>query len=472
MNNSDFELVIIKALFANASICAKVLPELTDKWFTTYDTKQIVDKIIEYNTKYGNLPNVIELKRMITDTKTVEVLDKALNIADEDVNTPFLINEIEEFVRKRLLSNISAEIQKYSVQGLAPQFSFTDAVADAEAFTFDDNIGFDFFGDTKRLYEDANTKEVIFKSGLKVIDDLIGGGFHEKSLSLIMAGTNVGKTLIMCSLTTNFVMNGYKVLYVTFEDSENKIATRIAQNMFDITQQQYKVMSEENFNTAILKAKKNAGANNLIIKEYPEGTVNALQLEALIKDLKDKKKFVPDILMVDYIGCMIPNGKPNNNMNSNTMLTLAAQQVRALGMKYGFPVISSSQTNRGGYGNAEISLSDAADSFGQNMKADAVFAVTQTPEMKEQGMYSIQLLKTRYGNQRGQIITVMVDIEKQRIKELNAMDNTSTRITNAMDAIKGTTQAFNSIDNTLFKGVNNSSTSGKKDFSSLNSSVF
>ena len=29
-------------------------------------------------------------------------------------------------------------------------------------------------------------------------------------------------------------MHGYRVLYVTFEDSENKIATRIAQNMFDI----------------------------------------------------------------------------------------------------------------------------------------------------------------------------------------------------------------------------------------------
>ena len=83
-------------------------------------------------------------------------------------------------------------------------------------------------------------------------------------------------------------MHGYRVLYVTFEDSENKIATRIAQNMFNITQQQYKVMSREDFAKAFKRAKSVAGGDKLVIKEYPEGTVNALQIEALIKDLKDK----------------------------------------------------------------------------------------------------------------------------------------------------------------------------------------
>lgn len=467
MVNQDFEKVIIKALYSNPSICAKVLPELTDKWFSEYDTRAIVNKIIEFNTKYSNLPNAIELKRMITDEKTLKVLDDALAIADEEVNTPYLISEIEEFVKKKLLLTISTDIQNYA-QGASQKGSFTDNVADAEAFTFDDNIGFDFFSEAQRLYEDANTKEVVFKSGLKTIDDLIGGGFHEKSLSLIMSSTNVGKTLIMCSLTTNFVMHGYRVLYVTFEDSENKIATRIAQNMFNITQQQYKVMSREDFAKAFMKAKSIAGGDKLVIKEYPEGTVNALQIEALIKDLKDKKRFVPDVLVVDYIGCMTPNGKVNlSNMNSNTQLTLQAQQVRALGMKYGFPVISASQTNRGGYNTAEISLSDAADSFGQNMKADAVFAVTQTPEMKDQGMYNVQLLKTRYGNQRGQFVTIGVDVEKQRIFDLNSSASVTARTQNVVDNVTEI-QSLGSNPFSSITGVNSPSASSK-DLSSLNS---
>lgn len=471
MTTQEFEKVIIKALYANQSICSKVLPELTDKWFSEYDTKQIVNKIIEFNTKYSNLPNAIELKRMITDEKTLKVFDEVLAIDDNQVNTPYLMGEIEEFVRKKLLLNQATKIQQYANGGVQKE-SFTDNIADAEAFTFDDNIGFDFFTEAQRLYEDANTKEVIFKSGLKTLDDLIGGGFHEKSLSLIMSSTNVGKTLIMCALTTNFVLHGYRVLYVTFEDSENKIATRIAQNMFDITQSQYKVMSRDDFAKAFTKAKSIAGGDKLIIKEYPEGTVNALQIEALIKDLKDKKKFVPDVLVVDYIGCMIPNGKPNPNLNSNSLLTLAAQQIRALGMKYGFPVISASQTNRGGYNNAEISLSDAADSFGQNMKADAVFAVTQTPEMKDQGMYQVQLLKTRYGNQRGQLVTIGVDVEKQRIYDLNNSASVAARTQNIVDTNPTNYQALGSNPfSTITPPASGSSVSGK-DLSDLNSSVF
>ena len=272
----------------------------------------------------------------------------------------------------------------------------------------------------------------------------------------------------MCSLTTNFVLHGYRVLYVTFEDSENKIATRIAQNMFNITQQQYKVMSREDFAKAFKRAKSVAGGDKLVIKEYPEGTVNALQIEALIKDLKDKKKFVPDVLVVDYIGCMIPNGKVNlNNMNSNTQLTLAAQQIRALGMKYGFPVISASQTNRGGHNNAEISLSDAADSFGQNMKADAVFAITQTPEMKDQKMYTVQLLKTRYGNQRGQIVTIGVDVEKQKIYDLNSSASVMARTQNVVDNTSNIPM-FGSNPFSSITGVTSPSASGK-DLSNLNS---
>ena len=471
MTTQEFEKVIIKALYANQSICSKVLPELTDKWFSEYDTKQIVNKIIEFNTKYSNLPNAIELKRMITDEKTLKVFDDVLAIDDNQVNTPYLMGEIEEFVRKKLLLNQATKIQQYANGGVQKE-SFTDNIADAEAFTFDDNIGFDFFSEAQRLYEDANTKEVIFKSGLKTLDDLIGGGFHEKSLSLIMSSTNVGKTLIMCALTTNFVLHGYRVLYVTFEDSENKIATRIAQNMFNITQSQYKVMSRDDFAKAFTKAKSIAGGDKLIIKEYPEGTVNALQIEALIKDLKDKKKFVPDVLVVDYIGCMIPNGKPNPNLNSNSLLTLAAQQIRALGMKYGFPVISASQTNRGGYNTAEISLSDAADSFGQNMKADAVFAVTQTPEMKDQGMYQVQLLKTRYGNQRGQLVTIGVDVEKQRIYDLNNSASVAARTQNIVDTNPINYQALGSNPfSTITPPASGSSVSGK-DLSDLNSSVF
>ena len=223
----------------------------------------------------------------------------------------------------------------------------------------------------------------------------------------------------MSSLSTNLVLNGYKVLYITFEDSENKIAARIAQNMFNLSQTQFKSMSMHDFGKVFETFKKKCNGNNLIIKEYPEGSINAMNIKSLLKDLMDKKKFKPDVVFIDYIGCMIPNGRINPNMNTNTILLQVAQQVRSVAQEWSIPIVSAAQTNRGGYNAAEVGLNDIADSFGVNTKADAIIGVTQTPEIKEQGMYSVQLLKTRFGNNKGQVSMIGVDIEKQRIFDLN-----------------------------------------------------
>jgi len=414
----DFEKLIIKALYSNKEVESKVIPELKSEWFFSGEAINIVNNIIEFNGKYNKMPNVIETERILKDDRVLTYFKECLSLQDEEVNTEFILGEIEEFVKKKLLINTSSKIQSYVLENKKIEGSFSDLVSDAETFSFDTSIGFSFFEDPQRLYEDANVKEKIFGSGLNTIDELLSGGFHEKSLNLIMGGTNIGKTLVLCSLATNFVLGGSKVLYITFEDSENKIASRIAQNMFDISQEQYKTMSKENFAKVFLEKKKVIGGNNLVIKEYPEGTVNALMLKSLLKDLGEKKDFKPDILIIDYIGCMIPNGKLNPNMNTNSILTFVSMQVRSIAMEFGFPIISGSQTNRGGYQNPDIDLSDSADSFGQNMKADAVIGITQTPDLKLQNIYNLIVLKTRYGNKRGETATIGVNIEKQKIFDI------------------------------------------------------
>lgn len=432
MKPADFERIIIKALFVNDDVRTKVLPSLTCDWFFDVDNKMIVEKIIDYNARFGRLPNVIEMRRLVADEAALNVFEDIMNIPDNEVNTEYILEEIEDFVRRKLLYNQAVKITSFVTGGNSSEnnnaagSSFADDVSDAESFSFDTNIGFDYFNNPQRLYEDANVHERILNCGVATLNDMIGGGFHEKSLTLFMAGTNVGKTLIMTSLATNFVMCGQNVLYVTFEDPENKIASRIAQNMFDITQQQYRQMSRDDFVKAFTKAKSKLNGNRLIIKEFPEYSTNALKIRSLIKELKEKQDFVPDVLFIDYIGCMVPNGRYNPNMNSNTLLLTVAMQVRALGMELGIPVISSSQANRGGNGVAEIALTDVADSFGQNMKADAVFGITQTEEMKEQGLYTVKLLKTRYGaplNNRPTLTHIGVNTEKQRIFDIDLMNS-------------------------------------------------
>ena len=419
--NLEFEKIIIKAIYLNPTVRDKILPVLDVKWFNNnLNLGKIVKSIIAFNNQYEAMPNTIEIRRLLNDDELIKEFDSCMSIPDEEIDTKFIIKEIEKFVQLKKLWQSASNIVDYCKSPNDVETSnnsFAEQVVEAETFNFDSSVGISFFEDTEKIYEDAISNEKIYGTGVQAIDDLLNGGLYEKSLYLLLAPTNIGKTLMMCSLSTNMVRANYNVLYVTFEDSETKIAKRIAQNMFDVTQEQLKLMTLDDYNKCWTKTKANI-KSNLIIKEFPEDSTNALMLEACIKELADKKGFKPDVVFIDYIGCMIPNGRENNSANSNTLLLKVAMQTRALAMKYGFPIVSGAQVNRGGYDSADVGLNDAADSFGQHTKADAVLAITQTPEFKEQNLYHVKLSKTRFGNNRGDDKAIQVDIDKQRIYDL------------------------------------------------------
>lgn len=419
----DFEKIIIKSFFINESVKNKVVPMLDIKWFrNNVDLAKIIGCIIEFNEKFENMPSPIELRQMLRDDNLIKIFDECMAISDEDCNSKFMLEEIEKFVKQKKLWNAASDVIDYlktdDCNKKPLQCSFSEVFSDAEAFSFDTSVGFNYIDELDRIYNEVIKNEKLVKSGLKTIDELLYGGFHEKSISLILSPTNVGKTLIMCSLASNMIRQNYNVLYVTFEDSELKIGARITQNLCDMTQDQMKLMSRESYEKCKSNLKKLIHSS-LIIKEYPESAINALSLKSLIKELKEKNHFVPDIMFVDYIGCMVPNGQQNPNLNTNTILLRVAAQVRAISMEFGFPIVSGSQVNRGGYDSAEVNLNDAADSFGQTMKADFILAVTQTPDLKEQNLYSLKVAKTRFGNNKGGSVCVNVDIAKQRISDLN-----------------------------------------------------
>lgn len=263
----------------------------------------------------------------------------------------------------------------------------------------------------------------------EVVDIEVDSKKHRYYTNCISShNTNVGKTLIMCALATNMIRSGFNVLYITFEDSENKIGQRITQNLFDLSRDELKAMSLQDYQKCWNKYK-NVIKANLYIKEFPEMATNALNLHAFIKELKERKDFIPDIVFVDYIGCMIPNGRDNPTMNSNTRLLTIASQVRSISMVESFPIVSGAQVNRGGYDSANIGLNDAADSFGQTMKADAILAITQSKELLDNGYYDVEIAKTRFGNNKGEHKTIRVSIDKQRIMDVDGYTssaNTST----------------------------------------------
>ena len=423
--SADFEKVILKAIYSNAIVRNKVMPLINENWFRgKIEMIDIVNTMLDFSAKHERIPQPLELRRLLDDQKKQNARDyfnESMKLPDSQI-TEFIMEEIQDFVSKKLQFNCAQDIISECAGERIKDADFAERIVEAKGFTFDENIGLDYLEDLDTIYEDVVHHEKKIKTGLKTLDLLTKGGFPEKTLSLILAPTNVGKTLFMCSLTTNMLRAGVRVFYLTFEDSQLKIGTRITQNLADISQEQMRLMSKDDF-VKIRNKFKDTIDGKLIIKEVPEGTMNAIALKAMLKSLKEKKQFIPDIIFIDYIGCMVPNGRENPNWNTNTIFKLVAAQVRAISMELGMPIVSAMQTNREGFDNASPKLNNIADSFASTTKADFILGVSQTKEMLEQKLYSLEIEKTRFGNNKGEQAVVSVDIDKQRISDLVGENN-------------------------------------------------
>lgn len=419
MDSQLFEKVLIHLLFVKEDVRDRLYPFLStitvDKIFSCLEHQHIVKKIIEFKTTYDNFPSIIDMKLTVTDDKSFTVLKDIMDFDIKQYNDEHLLSVFEKFFKEKLIWNELVNLKMgltssdFKTIGVIP-----DKIREALAFSFDTSIGLDFAEDADRMYDYLHNKDLVISTGIKILDSFIEDGFHEKSLTLFLGMTNVGKTLVQCAFATNALIQNKNVLYISLEENEDKLSKRFMCNLFDQHIGDLKKISKKDF----VKLHENAKnrIKNLVIKEYPGGVINANHIRSLLKELQVKKNFTPDIVFIDYIGCMIPNGKNINTSDSNEKLKNVTEEVRSLSTEFGFPIVSALQTNRSGFGKIDMDLTQTAESIGSTFKADIIVGISQNADLKAANIYNFVILKNRYG-EAGR--TCQVGVDKPRMRLFN-----------------------------------------------------
>lgn len=416
-NIVDYEKFIIKLLFTNESARDKIYPVLDPEIFDgDFGHVEITEKFIEFKEKYSQYPSIRDFRNYLTNKDVFEVFNKIMDSDFSEINQDFINEEAEEFFKKKLLINHALRIvETVRSKGASAAATIPDDMKDALSFTFDDKVGLDMFGDASRLYESMHAEDGIVPTGMRKLDKLIKGGFHKKTLTLITAGSNIGKTALKCALASNIVMQNKNVLYITLEMSEEKISERIMANIFNFPIDKLPNLSEEQLKKKMADVSKSM-AGRIFVKEYPPHGANANTIRNLLKELSLKKKFVPDIIFIDYLGIIASTSKMVDG-NTYIIYKRVSEELRGLAVEYGIPVVSSNQLNRGAMGSSDVDMSDISDSIGQAMTADIIFGLVQTEEMREKNIYMLKILKNRYGDKFTKMI-LGVDYRYMKIFEL------------------------------------------------------
>jgi len=299
-------------------------------------------------------------------------------------------------------------------KGTIPQI-----LTEALSVSFDPYIGHDFIEDAEKRYEFYHKKEERVPFDLEYLNKITKGGLPKKSLTVLMAGTGVGKSLAMCHFASANILDGKNVLYITMEMAEERIAERIDANLLNVTMDELHQLPAQMYAKKIDKVKgKTSG--KLIIKEYPTSSAGVGHFRHLLNELKLKRGFKPDIIYIDYLNiCASSRMRMGSSVNSYTYVKAIAEEIRGLAVEMAVPVVTATQVNRTGYGDSDFGLEDTSESFGLPATTDLMLALISTEELENLNQILIKQLKNRYGDPGTyKRFTVGIDRPKMRLYDL------------------------------------------------------
>lgn len=385
-----------------------MLPFIREEYFSTKPEQVVYRCIKNFVDTYNAQPTKEALVICLDDSRLngdehkqcVALINEVFGL-DKDTDLKWLIDTAEKFCKDKAVYNaVLASIQildgkdKNFTKNAIPQL-----LSDALAVSFDTAVGHDYMTDADKRYEFYHRVEEKMPFDLEFFNKITKGGVPRKTLNIVMAGTGVGKSMFMCHHAASCLSANKNVLYITCEMAEERIAERIDANLMDTALDELKDLPKETYDKRLARAV-GAVRGNLIIKEYPTATATVAHFRHLLHELKIKKKFVPDIIFVDYLNiCASSRVKMNANVNTYVYIKAIAEELRGLAVEYDVPIFSATQTNRGGFNNSDVGLENTSESFGLPATADFMFAVIRTEQLDSLNQVLVKQLKNRYGDE-------------------------------------------------------------------------
>lgn len=400
------EHTILSNLIHDEEYSRQVIPFLQKEYFSDRVEGVITEEILNFFSEFNKMASkevlLIQVsKRRDIGAKELDDAEKLIkSLEHTEINFDWLMKESEAFCKQRALYNailLSIQIIEGNDKNYTPE-ALPSLLSEALSITFDSSVGHNYIEDADARFEFYRRKEEKVPFDIDLLNRITDGGLSRKSLSVLLAGTGVGKSLVMCHFAAANLIANKNVLYISMEMSEERIAERIDANLLNLGMSELKAVDERIFSSRIEKLK-NKTNGQLIVKEYPTGSAHTGHFRALVEELKSKKNFVPDVIYIDYLNiCASQRMKHGAGMNSYTYVKAIAEELRGLAVEYNVPLVSATQANREGINSSDLDLTNTSESIGLPQTTDLMLALISTPELEELGQIMIKQLKNRYAD--------------------------------------------------------------------------
>lgn len=431
---TEFEPILLKKLTHNGEFFGKVMPIIKKKYFNDIGNQELFGLIKEYYNDYRAIPSLTELVAKVKNVSNAEIRNEivrslqGISSTEEVQNVEFLCDETVAWVKDAMYME-ALQIGSDGLMNKDDNLKMkAQQIMDERAkVSIDTDLGLDF-DDIDTMIEYYSERMTGIRSQHKELNKRLGPGFLPGTLSVILAASGVGKSLLMTDLISGMIKNNKNVLLISLEMSDKEIMKRVHANAMDLpvnslldlnkTQGELDkldrpIVTKDMVLSAYNKMKTDGSTGKFFVKDYPSGSFSPLMLEQLVDSYKIERGVTFDAIFVDYIGIMKSDLlSPAAGLYS--YIKSIAEEVRATAKKLSVPIISASQLNRSATNNIdEADNSNVSDSMGTVMTADFMLFLLQNEEMKERKEIVCKVTKNRFA---GRTDTWMMNIDYDHMR--------------------------------------------------------
>jgi len=391
-----FEKVIIHQCLKNEHYLSSIIEYINPEYFKDVNIKNIIEIIVSFYSKRSIVPNFSEIKSYLVTDELKENFKRVveyLKSSEIKINESELYDNTESFLKQKGIFFTMMKTTEFSEEKPIDSANLLHEFEQVCNISLDNEIGLNLFEDFDIVKQEILKKEQYISTGWKWLDKELGGGFHKngKCLYVFAGETNIGKSIVLGNVANNIAKQGYSVLVITLEMSEQVYAKRLTAN---ISQVSYNEMAD---NISEVSAKmedfrlKNRDTK-VIIKEFPPSVITPMELNGYIKKVSQKLKI--DAIVLDYINLLTT--KVGNN--SYEKVIHISQQIRALSYTFACPIISATQFNRTAAGVSNPGMERVSESYGLCQTADVLIPIWRNDDADvEDDIIRFTIAKSRQG---------------------------------------------------------------------------
>jgi replicative DNA helicase len=343
------ESIILKSLISNGEFFGKSLPILEYKYFQDVANQNIFKLLKEHYNTYKIIPTITEIVASIQkvpneETRTSIINNiRIINAIEASTNLEFLLDTTVMWVKDSMyMEAIILGSDALTEKSEEKKIKAKAIMEEMNKISVDSDLGLDF-DDIEEMITYYQEKLLGISTAHAELNKRLGAGFLPQTLSVIMAASGIGKSLLMTDLISGQMKEGKNVLLVSMEMMDKEIMKRIHANALDLPINDLRNLPPEVVRNAYNREKDKCG--KFFVKDFPNGSFSANMLDNLIESYKIEKGIEFDIVYLDYLGIMKSDLiTPNAGLYS--YVKSIVEEVRAIAKKRKIPIVSASQLNR------------------------------------------------------------------------------------------------------------------------------